>query len=88
MNSIDENQRLQLEELYSKIHDERKCVTTKGLSLEMGISRREAATLLELIPYFHSENESVQSNTVFAYDVTRCVWEKNGDEKFGKYWSI
>lgn len=76
-----------MEELYSKIHDERKCVTTKSLSLEMGISRKEAASLLEAVPYYHLEQcEEGKEKELddIVYDVTRLVWVKKDDGKCGK----
>ena len=77
--NIDQNKSLQMEELYSKIHDERKCITTKSLSLEMGITRSEAASLLEALPYFR-QNEQTEET---VYDVTRCVWRKVDAQKYG-----
>ncbi len=76
---IDHNHNIQMEELYSKIHDERKCVTTKSLSLEMGITRSEAASLLEALPYFRQDEEAKEK----VYDVTRCVWNQVGNQKYG-----
>ena len=86
MTSFDESHKLQLEELYAKVHDERKCVTTKSLSLEMGIKRREAAALLEALPYFHSEHVSSTSSDI-VYDVIRCVWDKDNSGKCGTFHS-
>ena len=88
MTTLDPNHNLQMEELYSKIHDERKCVTTKSLSLEMGISRREAASLLEEIPYYSLKQDGEMKENEFddiIYDVTRLVWVKNKDGKCGTF---
>jgi len=76
--SIDENHNLQMEELYSKIHDERRCITAKSLAIEMGITRSEAANLLEALPYFRQNEQT----TNMVYDITRCVWNKVDGQKY------
>ena len=71
----------QLEELYSKIHDEHLCVSTKSLSLDMGITRTAAGKLLEALPYYHPENQKEEDG---VYEVTRCVIDESGDQ-YGEY---
>lgn len=84
--SFDENQQLHMEELYSKIHDEHKCLTVKGVSLELGISRKEASSLLEALPYYESGNKSIEpSSSSLIYDVIRFVWDSKSDGKCGTY---
>jgi len=77
-----EEKNLQLEELYSKVHDERKCVTAKALSLEMGITRTAAAALLEELPYFRIGEKDYDSTT-WVYDITRCIWQRVDNGRSG-----
>jgi len=59
-----------MDELYSKIHDERQCVTSKSLCIDLGITRRNASQLLEaVLTSFNQDAECV-------YEVTRCVWKR------------
>ena len=85
--STNDFERMELEEIFSKIHDERKCVTTKSLALEMGIPRKKAASLLEAIPYYKpdgvGEYEGEGADGPFVYDVVRCVWKESKDGKRG-----
>lgn len=84
--TTNENENLQLEEVYSKIHDERKCVTTKSLAFEMGITRREAASLLEAIPYYQlTDDNDEKEEEMIEYDVVRCVLDDSIDGKCGKF---
>ena len=80
-------ERMELEEIFSKIHDERKCVTTKSLALEMGISRKKAASLLEAIPYYKPDGEGQHQEAgddgPIVYDVVRYVWKESRDGKRG-----
>lgn len=59
-----------MDELYSKIHDEHQCVTSKSLCVDLGITRRAASQLLEEVP------NSFGQSTDYVYEVTRCVWKK------------
>jgi len=59
-----------MNELYSKIHDERQCVTSKSLCIDLGITRRDASQLLEAVPTSFNQGDEC------VYEVTRCVWKK------------
>jgi len=58
-----------MNEIYSKIHDERRCVTSKSLCIDFGITRLAASQLLEAVPYYFDEEDCV-------YEVTRYIWNK------------
>lgn len=66
-----------MDELYSKIHDERQCVTSKSLCIDLGITRRNASQLLEaVLTSFNQDAECV-------YEVTRCVWKRTDGKSGG-----
>lgn len=65
----------QLEEVWSWIHNERRCVTVQTVSLSMGMSRSDASSLLAQIPGFQSGD--------YSYECTRCVMTQK-DEKTGE----
>lgn len=65
----------QLEEVWSWIHNERRCVTIQTVSLAMGMARSQASLLLRKIPT-HKPGE-------YSYECTKCCISQKND-KTGK----
>ena len=70
-----QNRNMLMEQLYSKLHDEKICVSANALSLEFNISRKDACEMLEQIP-FHNHND----DSVSIYEVTRCILSHVNDK--------
>ena len=64
-----------LQDLHTQLHAEQKRITSKSLAIEQSITRTNAESLLEALPYYDTSQE-------FMYDITRCIFEKRG-KKFG-----
>ena len=71
----------QMEELYSKIHDERQCVTCKSICLDLGVTRNVAVQMLEALPFFKAVDKG---DDPVSYEVIWCVARKVGS-KSGEY---
>ena len=66
-----------LQDLHTKLHSEQKRITSKSLAIEQSIPRSKAEFLLEALPYHDTSQD-------FDYEITRCIFEKQGD-KFCKF---
>jgi hypothetical protein len=66
----------QLEEVWTWLHDEKRCVTTQTVSLTMGLPRTVAAALLQNVVKYKDNSDK--------YEVTKCclVKEDNKTSKF------
>ena len=62
----------QLEEAWSWIHNERRCVTVQTVSLSMGMSRSDASALLAQLPSFKPGD--------YSYECTKCVLTQKDDK--------
>lgn len=57
-----------MDEVWSWVHDERKCVTSFTVAMRLGVSRTVASLLLRDLP-LHQEN-----NNDIMYEVTKTTW--------------
>jgi len=64
-----------MEEVWSWIHNERRCVTTKTVSLSMGLPRSEASALLAKLPSYKTGD--------YSYECTKCCMSQK-DGKTGE----
>ena len=63
-----------LSEVQAWVHDLRRCVTTRGTALELGITRRAAAALLADLP---SAGNNGQGGNKYEVHYSRVVRDAN-----------
>jgi hypothetical protein len=72
----------QMDEVWSWVHDEHKCVTSFLVTMTLGVSRNVASILLRDLP-LHRDHESVMYEVTIATSIegTFSRDEKNGGTK-------
>jgi len=60
--------------LYSKVHDERQCVTVKTAAIELGVNRCVASKMIEDLPYYNTHQPC-------TYEITRTLRIKDDKNK-------